>query len=110
MATMGGCSPREARVSVQQIHAVNNQDTVSPETAQRVFAAIEKLSYEPNLLARNLRKNESRVILILSPNVTNPYYAHILSGIGDAAAELGYSALIFNTGDERAREIEGWRC
>jgi DNA-binding LacI/PurR family transcriptional regulator len=107
MATMADVA-REARVSVATVsRLLNNQDTVSPETAQRVFAAIEKLSYEPNLLARNLRKNESRVILILSPNVTNPYYAHILSGIGDAAAELGYSALIFNTGDERAREIEG---
>jgi len=38
--------------------------------------------------------------------MTNPYYAHILSGIGDAATELGYSALIFNTADDPAREAE----
>ena len=99
---------REAQVSVATVsRLLNNQEIVSPDTAARVYAAIEKLSYEPNLLARNLRKNESWVILILSPNFTNPYYAHILSGIGDAAAELGYSALIFNTADSKAREKEG---
>lgn len=106
MATMAEVA-REAGVSVATVsRLLNNQGIVSPETAERVYAAIQKLSYEPNLLARNFRKSESRVILILAPNVTNPYYAHILSGIGDAAAELGYAALIFTTGDDPARERE----
>ncbi len=106
MATMADVA-REAGVSVATVsRLLNNQEIVSPDTATRVYAAIEKLNYEPNLLARNLRKNESRVILILSPNVTNPYYAHILSGIGDVATQLGYSALIFNTGDDQAHERE----
>lgn len=106
MATMADVA-REAGVSVATVsRLLNNLGTVSPETAGRVYRAIEKLSYEPNLLARNFRRSESRVILILSPNFTNPYYAHILSGIGDAAAEEGYSALIFNTADDPARERE----
>lgn len=106
MATMADVA-REARVSVATVsRLLNKQGVVSPETAERVYAAIQKLSYEPNILARNFRKNESRVILILSPNITNLYYAHVLSGIGDAAAELGYSALTFNTSDDVARERE----
>jgi len=106
MATMAEVA-REARVSVATVsRLLNKTGTVSLDAADRVYAAIQKLSYEPNLLARNFRKSESRVILILSPNVTNPYYAHILSGIGDAATELGYSALIFNTADDPAREAE----
>jgi DNA-binding LacI/PurR family transcriptional regulator len=106
MATMAEVA-REAGVSVATVsRLLNKQGTVSPQTAERVYAAIQKLAYEPNLLARNFRKSESRVILILAPNVTNPYYAHILSGIGDAAAALGYAALIFTTGDDPARERE----
>jgi len=106
MATMAEVA-REAGVSVATVsRLLNQQGTVSPNTAERVYAAIKKLSYEPNLLARNFRKSESRVILILAPNVTNPYYAHILSGIGDAAAGQGYAALIFTTGDDPARERE----
>lgn len=107
MSTMADVA-KEAQVSVATVsRLLNNLGSVSPETAERVYAAISKLSYEPNLLARNLRKNESRVILLLAPNVTNPYYAHILSGIGDAAAGLGYSALIFTTADDLSREREG---
>jgi LacI family transcriptional regulator, repressor for deo operon, udp, cdd, tsx, nupC, and nupG len=106
MATMADVA-REAGVSVATVsRLLNDQEIVSPDTALRVYAAIEKLSYEPNLLARNLRKNESRVILILAPNVTNPYYAHILTGIGDAFTKLGYSTLIFTTSDDLARERE----
>jgi DNA-binding LacI/PurR family transcriptional regulator len=98
---------REARVSVATVsRLLNNQETVSPDTAVRVYAAIKKLSYEPNILARNFRKNESRVILVISPNVTNPYYAHILSGIGDTATKAGYSALICNTEEDETRERE----
>ncbi len=106
MTTMADVA-REARVSVATVsRLLNKQGPVRPDTAERVYEAIRKLSYEPNILARNLRKNESRVILILAPNVTNPYYAHILSGIGDAAAELGYSALICTTADDMDRERE----
>lgn len=106
MSTMAEVA-HEAGVSVATVSRyLNNQEIVSPDTATRVNAAIEKLSYEPNIMARNLRKSESRVILILAPNVTNPYYAHILSGIGDVATKLGYSALICTTEDEVAREKE----
>lgn len=108
MATMADVA-REAGVSVATVsRLLNDQEVVNPDTAARVFAAIEKLSYEPNLLARNLRKNESRVVLILTPNVTNPYYAHILSGIGDMCTSLGYSSLIFTTGDDLNREREAF--
>jgi LacI family transcriptional regulator, repressor for deo operon, udp, cdd, tsx, nupC, and nupG len=104
MATIADVA-REANVSVATVsRLINNKGIVSPKTATRVYTAIEKLSYEPNRLARNLRKNESWVILILAPNFTNPYYAHILSGISDTATNLGYSALIINTADELKRE------
>lgn len=99
---------REANVSVATVSRVlNKQDTVRPETTERVYRAIEKLSFEPNMSARNLRRNETRVILIVTPNITNPYYAHILTGIGDGANESGYSALIYNTAGDEARERAG---
>lgn len=99
---------READVSVATVSRVlNNQGIVSPKTSERVFRAIEKLSFEPNISARNLRRNETRVILIVTPNITNPYYAHILVGIGDAANESGYSALIYNTAGKQENEKEG---
>ncbi len=89
---------KEANVSVATVsRVINNPEIVKEQTKQRVYEAIEKLSYEPNMSARNLRKNETRVVLIVTPNITNPYYAHILAGIGDMAQKHGYSSLIYNT-------------
>lgn len=107
MATIADVA-REASVSVATVSRVlNKQNTVTPETSERVYRAIEKLSFEPNMSARNLRRNETRVILIVAPNITNPYYAHILTGIGDAASESKYSALIYNTAGDETREKAG---
>ena len=71
---------------------------MKPATAQRVLAAIRELDYIPNQSARNLRRSESRVILTLAPNFSNPYYSSILTGIGDLAHDCEYSVLICNTG------------
>ena len=98
---------REANVSVATVSRVlNNSAIVLPETSRRVKETIAQMQYEPNLMARNLRKNESRVILILAPNITNPYYSNILSGIGAAARRLGYSFMVCTTEGESRREIE----
>lgn len=94
----------EAKVSVATVSRVINQNgPVSVDTAQRVREAIEKLGYVPNLSAQNLRKKESRVVLIMVPNITNPFYSNILSGICQMAKELGYSALI-NSDDTRVEK------
>lgn len=94
---------REAKVSVATVsRVINNIGVVKPSTIDKVNAAIEKLSYVPNLSARNLRKNESRIILILTPNFTNPYYSQVLSGICDISRELGYSILVYSTHDSLA--------
>ena len=97
----------EAGVSVATVSRVINRKTgVSPETMRRVEEAIKKLSYEPNILARNFRKSESRIILILAPNITNPYYSNILTGIGVSARRLGYSFVICTTGGESEQELD----
>ena len=94
---------REAGVSVATVSRVLNETGgVLPQTRQRVREAVEKLHYAPNLSARNLRKNESRIILILAPNFSNPYYSNVLSGICDVSRNLGYSTLIYNTYDSNA--------
>ncbi len=98
---------REAKVSVATVsRVVNNSATVLPETARRVRETIEQLHYEPNAMARNFRTRASRVALILAPNITNPYYANILTGISTSARKHGYSIMICTVGGEREQEME----
>lgn len=94
---------RDAGVSVATVSRVlNNSESVQPKTAAKVRKSIDSLAYVPNMSARNLRRNETRIILILTPNFTNPYYSQVLSGICDVSRDLGYSTLIYNSYDSIA--------
>lgn len=89
---------RAAGVSVATVSRVmNGSGPVAEPTVQVVQAAIERLNYVPNQQARNLRRHESRNILVLLPNITNPYYANIFAGLNQRAMELGYNLFLSNT-------------
>lgn len=95
---------KQAGVSVATVSRVINQSSsVTPETAKKVLAAIEALGYRPNAWGRSLRRGESRVVLLLVPNVSNPYYAPIIAGAEDVLRAAGYSIMLCITNVEAAR-------
>lgn len=97
MATISDVA-QKADVSVATVSRVlNGSSRVSPETALRVRRAIAELDYRPNLLGRNLRRTKSERILVLLPNIANPFYAEIVKGIEDVANRNGYSIMLCNT-------------
>lgn len=98
---------REANVSASTVSRVmNNTGTISEETTAKVMKAARRLGYEPNMLARSFRRQETRIILVLVPNITNPYYTHIIAGISDTSRRLGYSSFLCNTQGDAVQEKE----
>ncbi|MFC0337842.1 transcriptional regulator, LacI family [Kushneria avicenniae] len=90
---------REAGVSIATVsRVINNTGAVRPSTRERVEAAIATLGYSANRLARNLRTAESRLILVLVPDYSNPFYAGIVRGIDAEAGRRGYHMLLCDTG------------
>ena len=95
---------KTAGVSVATVsRVVNGSPSVSHETQARVQEAIERLGYQPNVWGRSLRRGESRVVLIIVPNVSNPYYAPIIAGTEDRLHEDGYSGMLCITNAEAGR-------
>lgn len=89
---------KAAGVSVATVSRVmNHSSLVAESTAKVVREAIERLSYVPNQQARNLRRNESKTVLVLLPNITNPYYANVFDGINERAQALGYTLFLCST-------------
>lgn len=96
---------REAGVSIASVSRVlNNPEVVSPETRARVEKAINKLDYRPNLLGRNLRRSETRMILIILPTISNSFYTEIIKGIEDRMHFDDYYVMVTNTDGEMERE------
>lgn len=96
---------REARVSVFTVSAViNGNGQVSAASQKRVRAAVEKLKYRPNLLARSLAKRQTFTIGIIVPDVSNPFFPQIVRGAEDVLQERGYSTLLCNSDDQAEKE------
>jgi LacI family transcriptional regulator len=96
---------REARVSVFTVSAVvNNKDGVSAGLARRVEAAIEKLQYRPNLLARSLARQKTQTIGVIVSDIVNPFFPDIVRAVEDAAQTAGYSVLLCNSDDNAEKE------
>jgi LacI family transcriptional regulator, repressor for deo operon, udp, cdd, tsx, nupC, and nupG len=96
---------KQAGVSVATVSRVlNRQNTVSAKTKMRVEEAIKKLNYEPSLLGRNLRTSESRLLLILIPTISNPFYLEIIKGIEQVAISQNYNILLCETDSNPKKE------
>jgi LacI family transcriptional regulator len=96
---------RQARVSVFTVSAVvNNNGNVSPTLRRRVEAAVQKLNYRPNLLARGLVKQQTQTLGIVVRDIVNPFFPMLVRGAEDAAQKAGYSVLLCNSDDNREKE------
>jgi LacI family transcriptional regulator, repressor for deo operon, udp, cdd, tsx, nupC, and nupG len=90
---------RRAGVSTATVsRVVNGSDVVAASTRKRVEAAVAELGYQSNVLGRNLRIAQSRLLLTLLPDFGNPFYAEIVRGIDQTARKQGYNVLLCDTG------------
>jgi LacI family transcriptional regulator len=102
---------KESKVSVATVSYVinNGPRPVRPETRQRVLAAMSRLDYHPNAMARGLVRRRMDTLGVLfgmvesSVVVTNPFAAGVLQGIFTAAAADGYNVTLFTKGWSDAR-------
>ncbi|CDQ38461.1 MULTISPECIES: LacI family DNA-binding transcriptional regulator [Virgibacillus] len=96
---------KKAGVSVATVSRVlNNSHTVKETTRFKVEQAIGALNYAPSVLGRNLRNSESRLLLVLIPSISNPFYTEIINGIEDTAIHEGYNIMLCETDSNPQRE------
>lgn len=66
---------------------------MSEETRKRIDAAIRKLNYRPNRLARSLRTGKSKSIGMLITQISNSYFSHLAEEALQEARRLDYSLI-----------------
>jgi LacI family transcriptional regulator len=96
---------RESGVSVFTVSAVvNNKSHVGNKLRARVEAAIRKLNYRPNLVARSLARQKTHTIGMIVPDIANPFFPLVVRGAEDAAQKRGYNLLLCNSDDALDKE------
>ncbi|EOE5508047.1 DNA-binding transcriptional regulator CytR [Cronobacter sakazakii] len=103
-ATMKDVAVR-ARVSTATVsRALMNPEKVSQATRNRVEKAAIDVGYLPGSLNRNLKRNESRTILVIVPDICDPFFSEIIRGIEVTAADQGYLVLIGDCAHQNQQE------
>jgi LacI family transcriptional regulator, galactose operon repressor len=96
---------RLAGVSTATVsRALNGTGQIAPATRAAIDAAVARLGYHPNTAAQSLVTRSTQTIALLLPDITNPFYAALVSGIQDRALEAGYTMLLCTTEGDPERE------
>ncbi|GIP46310.1 ribose operon repressor [Paenibacillus sp. J45TS6] len=105
MATIKQVAER-AGVSVATVSRVlNDNGYVQLNTRKKVEDAINQLGYVPNEVARSLYKKESRLVGLLLPDITNPFFPEMARGVEDELQKEGFYLLFGNSDESLEREL-----
>lgn len=89
--------------------ALNNKYGVKPGTREKILAVALARGYTPNGIARGLVRKQTHSIGLIIPDISNPFFPQVASGVEDGAKEKGYSIFLCNTNyesDQEARYLQ----
>ncbi|MBN2304637.1 MAG: LacI family DNA-binding transcriptional regulator [Anaerolineae bacterium] len=83
---------------------LNNKGEISAETREKVLKAIEHLGYRRSRIARGLATDQTFLLGLIVPGISNEFFIEIARGAEDAAWENDYKILLCNTEGDWDRE------
>jgi len=96
---------KRAGVSVGTVsNVIRGNPRVGREFRERVEAAIRELDYHPNEIARSLKVNQTYMLGMVLPDITNPFFPEIIRGAEDEALKRRYLLVTANTDEHIERE------
>ncbi|MES2484512.1 MAG: LacI family DNA-binding transcriptional regulator [Bacteroidota bacterium] len=97
---------KELGVSVSTVSkALSNSPEISEPTKIKVQEFAKLKNYKPNNIAVNLKSKRSKTIGVILPNILNPFFAKVFSGIEKAANERGYNVITCISNESLKKEI-----
>lgn len=99
---------KKAGVSITTVSMVLNKtnNRISEPTREKVLKAAEELNYNPNSYARALASKKGNSIMVVIPDIVNPFYASIVKELTYYARKKNYFLYIHNTNNKAINESE----
>ena len=97
---------KELNLSISTVsRALRDSYEISAETKERVRNMAKELNYQPNPYATSLRKQKSKTIAVIIPEIANNFFSLAINGIEEVAQQKGYHVLIYLTHEDYQKEI-----
>ena len=98
----------EAGVSVSTVSRfLNHPEIVIQETRERIQEAIRRTGFVPNIAASGLKTRNSKMQILLVPDICNPFYSQMAKHLQWLSRENGSILLVFDTGEDIEQELAG---
>ncbi len=97
---------KEAGVSIATVSKViNGKGKISEETRGSVLAIMDRMDYQPSVIASALTGKKTFTLGLLVPDISNPFFAEIARAIEDQSQRYGYSVVMCST-DNKDDKVE----
>jgi LacI family transcriptional regulator len=97
---------RELGISPSTVsRALKDHPDISKDTKKAVNELADKLNYQPNIVALNLRQKKTNTIGVIIPEVVHFFFSTVISGIEDVAYSAGYNVIFAQSNESYQREV-----
>jgi DNA-binding LacI/PurR family transcriptional regulator len=91
---------REANVSTSTVSRyLGKSGQVDQNTADRIALAVKKLHYIPSIAAQSLRSRASRIVLLVVPDICNPFYSQMARTVQSLLHDRGYVMTLYDSNE-----------
>ncbi len=103
--TIGDVAKR-AGVSKSTVSQYLNErfDYMGEETRSRIKEAISELNYQPNVVARSLKKKNTSTIGVIVANILHTFSTQVIRSIEDVCSVENVSTIVCNADDDPQKE------
>jgi LacI family transcriptional regulator len=96
----------ELNVSVSTVSkALNGSPEISEPTRIKIMEYAKLRNYKPNVAGLNLKNRKTKTIGVIIPNILNPFFAKVFTGIEKAAEARGYNIITCISNESLQKEI-----
>ena len=96
----------QLNISVSTVsRALNDHPDIHTQTKKVVRKLADELGYNPNIIARSLKSNQSKQIGVIVPEIRHDFFANAISGIEEVAYQKGYTIVIAQSNEQQEREM-----
>lgn len=96
----------ELNVSVSTVSkALNGSPEISEPTKIKIREYAKLRNYKPNITGLNLKNRKTKTIGVIIPNILNPFFAKVFSGIEKTAEQKGYNVITCISNESLEKEI-----
>lgn len=97
---------KDLHVSVSTVSkALNDSPEISEQTKAKVQEYAKLKNYKPNVIGLNLKNRKTKTIGVIIPNILNPFFAKVFTGIEKVADEKGYNLITCISNESMKKEI-----